>query len=55
LNARYGVDDAHLWQSGIPAPIYGPSGGSYAEDFTCIDEMLLGSQVLALTAVDFCS
>jgi acetylornithine deacetylase len=55
LNARYGDDDAHLWEAGIPAPIYGPSGGSYGEDFTYIDEMLLCSQVLALTALDICA
>ncbi len=55
LNARYGDDDAHLWEAGIPAPIYGPSGGSYGDDFTYIDEMLLCSQVLALTAVGSCA
>jgi acetylornithine deacetylase len=55
LNARYGDDDAHLWQAGIPAPIYGPAGGSYGEDFTYIDEMLLCSQVLALTALERCA
>ena len=55
LNARYGDDDAHLWEAGIPAPIYGPSGGSYGEDFTDIDEMVLCSQVLALTALDICA
>jgi acetylornithine deacetylase len=54
LNARYGDDDAHLWEAGIPAPIYGPSGGSYGEDFAYIDEMVLCSQVLALTALDIC-
>ena len=54
LNARYGDDDAHLWEAGIPAPIYGPSGGSYGEDFTYIDEMVLCSKVLALTALDIC-
>lgn len=54
LGARYGDDDAHLWQAGIPAPIYGPSGGSYGEGFTFIDEMVLCSQVLALTALDVC-
>ena len=51
LNARYGDDDAHLWEAAIPAPIYGPAGGSYGEDFTYIDEMVLCSQVLALTAL----
>jgi hypothetical protein len=55
LNARYGDDDAHLWQAGIPAPIYGPAGGSYGEDFAYIDEMLLCSQVLALTALERCA
>jgi acetylornithine deacetylase len=55
LNARYGDDDAHLWEAGIPAPIYGPSGGSYGEDFTYIDEMVLCSQVLTLTALDICA
>jgi acetylornithine deacetylase len=55
LNARYGDDDAHLWGAGIPAPIYGPAGGSYGENFTYIDEMLLCSQVLALTAMDICA
>ena len=54
LSARYGDDDAHLWEAGIPAPIYGPAGGSYGDDFTSIDEMVLCSQVLALTAVDIC-
>ncbi|MCI0896429.1 MAG: M20/M25/M40 family metallo-hydrolase, partial [Chloroflexi bacterium] len=37
LSARYGDDDAHLWLSGIPAPIYGPAGGSYGEDYSSID------------------
>ncbi len=55
LGARYGDDDAHLWEAGIPAPIFGPSGGSYADDYTSISEMLLCSQVLALTALDFCA
>jgi acetylornithine deacetylase len=55
LNARYGDDDAHLWEAGIPAPIYGPAGGSYGDDFAYIDEMLLCSQVLALTALDICT
>ena len=55
LTARYGDDDAHLWLAGIPAPIYGPSGGSYGDDYTLIDEMVLYSQVLALTAVEVCS
>jgi acetylornithine deacetylase len=55
LNARYGDDDAHLWAAGIPAPIYGPAGGSYGDDFAYIDEMLLCSQVLALTALDICT
>ena len=55
LNARYGDDDAHLWAAGIPAPIYGPAGGSYGDDFADIDEMLLCSQVLALTALDICT
>jgi acetylornithine deacetylase len=55
LNARYGDDDAHLWEAGIPAPIYGPSGGSYGEDFAYIDEMVLCSKVLALTALDICA
>jgi acetylornithine deacetylase len=55
LSARYGDDDAHLWLAGIPAPIYGPSGGSYGDDYTLIDEMVLCSQVLALTAMDVCS
>ena len=54
LSARYGDDDAHLWLAGIPAPIYGPSGGSYGDDYTLIDEMALCSQVLALTAIDVC-
>lgn len=52
LNARYGDDDAHLWEAGIPALIYGPAGGSYGEDFAYIDEMVLCSQVLALTALE---
>jgi acetylornithine deacetylase len=55
LNARYGDDDAHLWAAGIPAPIYGPAGGSYGEDFAYIDEMVLCSQVLALTALEICA
>jgi acetylornithine deacetylase len=55
LNARYGDDDAHLWEAGIPAPIYGPSGGSYGEDFAYIDEMVLCSKVLALTALEICA
>lgn len=55
LSARYGDDDAHLWLAGIPAPIYGPGGGSYGNDYSNIDEMVLCSQVLALTALDICS
>ncbi len=55
LNARYGDNDAHLWEAGIPASIYGPAGGSYTEDFTDIDEMVLCSQVLALTALEICA
>jgi acetylornithine deacetylase len=55
LSARYGDDDAHLWAAGIPAPIYGPSGGSYGEDFAYIDEMVLCSKVLALTALEICA
>jgi acetylornithine deacetylase/succinyl-diaminopimelate desuccinylase-like protein len=55
LNARYGDDDAHLWEAGIPAPIYGPAGGSYGEDFAYIDEMVLCSRVLALTALEVCA
>lgn len=55
LSARYGDDDAHLWLSGIPAPIYGPAGGSYGEDYSSIDEMVLCARVLALTALDFCA
>ena len=43
-----------LWLAGIPPPIYGPSGGSYGDDYTLIDEMVLCSQVLALTAVEVC-
>jgi len=54
MGARYGDDDAHLWEAGIPTPIYGPSGGSYGEDFTYIDEMVLCSRVLALTALRSC-
>ena len=54
LSARYGDDDAHLWLAGIPAPIYGPSGGSYGDDYADIDEMVLCSKVLALTALDIC-
>ena len=54
LGTRYGDDDAHLWMAGIPAPIYGPSGGSYGEDYALIDEMVLCSQVLGVTAVDVC-
>ena len=52
---RYGDDDAHLWLAGIPAPIYGPSGGSYGVDYSDIDEMELCSRVLALTAESICS
>ena len=54
LSSRYGDDDAHLWEAGIPAPIYGPSGGSYGDDFASIEEMVLCSKVLALTAIDIC-
>ncbi len=54
LGIRYGDDDAHLWEAGIPAPIYGPSGGSYGDDYASIDEMVLCSQVLALTALNVC-
>ena len=55
LSGRYGDDDAHLWAAGIPALIYGPSGGSYGEDFALIDEMVLCSKVLALTALEICA
>ena len=54
LSARYGDDDAHLWAAGVPTPIYGPSGGSYGNDYSNIDEMVLCSQVLALTALAIC-
>jgi acetylornithine deacetylase/succinyl-diaminopimelate desuccinylase-like protein len=54
LGARYGAAAAHLWRAGIPAPIYGPSGGSNGDDYSLIDEMVLCSQVLALTAVEIC-
>ena len=54
LSARYGDDDAHLWEAGVPAPIYGPAGGSYGDDYSDIDEMVLCSQVLALAAVETC-
>jgi len=54
LSARYGDDDAHLWEAGIPAPIYGPAGGSYGDDYSDIDEMVLCSQVLALAAMETC-
>ena len=54
ISARYGDDDAHLWEAGIPAPIYGPSGGSYGDDYASSDEMVLCSQVLALTALKTC-
>ena len=55
LSARYGDDDAHLWLAGIPAPIYGPAGGSYGNDYSDIDEMELCSRVLVLTAESICS
>ncbi|MCH7843618.1 MAG: M20/M25/M40 family metallo-hydrolase [Chloroflexi bacterium] len=54
LGGRYGDDDAHLWEAGIPAPIYGPSGGSYGDDYADIDEMILCSKVLALAALEMC-
>ena len=54
LSGRYGDDDAHLWEAGIPAPIYGPSGGSYGNDYSDIDEMVLCTNVLALTALEMC-
>ena len=54
LGVRYGDDDSHLWEAGIPAPIYGPSGGSYGDDYASIDEMVLCSEVLALTALKTC-
>ncbi|MEE9198270.1 MAG: peptidase dimerization domain-containing protein, partial [Dehalococcoidia bacterium] len=55
IGARYGDDDAHLWQAGIPVCIYGPAGEAYGVDFTYIDQMVLCSQVLALTALHFCA
>ena len=55
ISARYGDDDAHLWLAGIPAPIYGPAGGSYGNDYSDIDEMVLCSQVLTLTALEVCA
>ena len=54
LGGRYGDDDAHLWEAGIPAPIYGPSGGSYGDDYADIDEMVLCNKVLALAALEMC-
>ncbi|MFQ5872398.1 MAG: M20 family metallopeptidase [Dehalococcoidia bacterium] len=55
IGARYGDDDSHLWQAGIPCCIYGPAGEAYGLDFTYIDQMVLCSQVLALTALHFCA
>ena len=40
---------------GLAPPIYGPSGGSYGEDFALINEMVLCSKVLALTALETCA
>ena len=54
LSARYGDDDALLWGFGIAAPIYGPAGGSYGNDYSDIDKMVLCSQVLALGALESC-
>ena len=54
LSSRYGDDDAHLWEAGISAPIYGPASGSYGDDYSDIDEMVLCSRVLALAALETC-
>ncbi len=54
LGTRYGDDDAHLWQAGIPSCLYGPGGGGYGVEYAYIDEMILCSQVLAVTAVRYC-
>lgn len=54
IGAYYGDDDAHLWKAGIPTVIYGPGGSGYRVEYTLIDEMVLCSQVLALTALHIC-
>ncbi len=36
----------------MTTPIYGPSGGSYGDDYADIDEMVLCSKVLALAALE---
>ena len=54
LGTRYGDDDAHLWQAGIPSCLYGPGGGGYGVEYAYVDEMVLCSRVLSLTAVRYC-
>ena len=50
-----GNDTSHLWHAGIPCCLYGPSGGSSPEQYILIDEMLICTRVLALTALDVCN
>jgi len=54
-----GDDTCHLWRAGIPCVLYGPEGleGTSGEPDNCVlvSEMVLATQVLALTALDVCN
>lgn len=54
LAARYAGDDTHLWQVGIPSCMYGPAGGGYGVEYADVDEMILCTRVLTLTALRMC-
>lgn len=52
-------DSAHLLKAGIPCVLYGPSGGwdqpGEPDQWVNIDEMVLCSKVMALTALEVCN
>ncbi|MDX6593179.1 MAG: acetylornithine deacetylase [Gaiellales bacterium] len=59
LPPSYTVNDTcHLWRAGIPCVLYGPAGSpgtpAKPDNAIFIDEMVLATKVLALTALDFC-
>jgi acetylornithine deacetylase len=52
--AYTGVDSGHFWQKGIPCCIFGPAGDWENSQYTDVDEMILCSKVMALTALEVC-
>jgi acetylornithine deacetylase len=51
-------DTGHLWKAGVPCFLYGPDGNFGVDPFdhyTYIDEMIICTKVLALTALDVCT